>query len=129
MSGVFLSLEVERNVTAQQMLLMIQAEPELGLTKASEQVGQPIFALWMCSPQLEVQLQPFHRPLEIAHNWNRYLSKYGSWMGKVDEEPILHFRRNIFLSRYDEEQIKEAKILEYLYAEAKHNLLSGKLND
>ena len=63
--------------------------------------------------------------MELAAKWVKLVKKYGSETGNEDEEPVLYFRRNVFLSRHDEEQIKEPKILELLYAEARHNVLEG----
>ncbi|XP_015182613.1 PREDICTED: putative FERM domain-containing protein FRMD8P1 isoform X2 [Polistes dominula] len=126
MSGVFITMEVEQNSTAQQILAIVQTEAELGLARAPPLIGQPVFALWLCSSQLEIQLRPNHKPIELAARWNRLVKKYGALRDETDEEPILYFRRNVFLSRYDEEQIKEAKVLELLYAEARHNVLQGR---
>ncbi|XP_047369328.1 FERM domain-containing protein 8 isoform X3 [Vespa velutina] len=126
MTGVFVTMEVEQSSTAQQILTIVQTEGELGLARAPPLIGQPVFALWLCSSQLEIQLRPNHKPIELAAKWNRLVKKYGSQRDGTDEEPLLYFRRNVFLSRYDEEQIKEAKVLELLYAEARHNVLQGR---
>ena len=125
MSGVFLTMEVERNATAQQTLAVVQSENELGLSRTPPINGQPVFAMWLCSSQLEVQLRPNHRPLELAAKWPGLVKKYGSQDGPKDEEPLLYFRRNVFLTRREEEQIKDPKTLELLYAEARHNVLEG----
>lgn len=129
MTGVLLKIEVEQNVTAQQILTIVQSEAELGLSRLSLVTATPIFALWMCSPQLEVQLRPTHKPVKLATKWNYLVNKYSSSNGDEsdDEEPLLYFRRNIFLSRTEEEQIKDTKVLELLYAEARHNVLQGKV--
>jgi hypothetical protein len=130
MSEVCLTIDLERNATAQQIINIIEAETELGLTRTLPLTStQPVFALWLCSSQLEVQLRPVHKPVELATKWPRLVNKYGSQKCKDnDEEPVLYFRRNVFFSRRDEEQIKEPKIMELLYAEAKKNVLDGKLN-
>lgn len=125
MTGVFVTMEVEQSWTSQQILNIVQTEGELGLARAPPLIGHPVFALWLCSSQLEIQLRPNHKPIELAAKWNRLVKKYGSQREETDEEPLLYFRRNVFLSRYDEEQIKEAKVLELLYAEARHNVLQG----
>ncbi|XP_031831338.1 FERM domain-containing protein 8 Bili [Nomia melanderi] len=126
MTGVFLTMDIEQNFTAQQILALIQSEGELGLTRASLLTGQTVFALWLCSSSLEVQLRPNHKPIELAAKWNRLVRKYSSQNEECDEEPLLFLRRNVFLSRVDEEQIKEAKVLELLYAEARNNVLQGR---
>lgn len=126
MSGVILTMEVEQHVTSQEITAMIQSERELGLGRTTPSLAQPVFALWLCSRQLEVQLGSTHKPLELGSRWPRLLAKYGSDGIQDDEQPVLYFRRNVFLSRSDEEQVKEAKTLELLYAEAKYNVLEGR---
>lgn len=122
-------MEVEQNATAQQIFMIVQSEAELGLSRFSLATTTPIFALWMCSSQLEVQLRPTHKPVELAAKWNYLANKYSSCTeDSDDEEPLLYFRRNIFLSRSEEEQIKDTKVLELLYAEAKFNVLQGAKN-
>lgn len=124
MTGIFL-MEVEQNATAQQILTIVQSEE--GLSRIVLATTVPVFALWMCSSQLEVQLRPTHKPIELAAKWSYLVNKYSSYTEySDDEEPLLYFRRNIFLSRAEEEQIKDIKVLELLYAEAKHNVLQGK---
>jgi FERM domain-containing protein 8 len=125
MTGVFLTMEIEQNATAQQILSIVQSEAELGISRFSLATTTPVFALWMCSSQLEVQLRPTHKPVELAAKWNYLVNKYSS-EDSDDEEPLLHFRRNIFLSRSEEEQIKDTKVLELLYAEARFNVLQGR---
>ncbi|XP_067217318.1 FERM domain-containing protein 8 isoform X3 [Linepithema humile] len=127
MTGVFLTMEVEQNATAQQIFAIVQSEAELGLSRFVLVTTTPVFALWMCSPQLEIQLRPTHKPVELAAKWNYLVNKYSSHTeNSNDEEPLLYFRRNIFLSRAEEEQIKDTKVLELLYAEARHNVLQGR---
>lgn len=125
MSDVILIVEVDRGATTRQILDTIELESELGIHRVSSINGQDIFAIWLCSSQLEVQLGPTHKPLELAAKWPKLVLKYGCGSAKEEDEPILYFRRNVFLSRKDEEQIKESKVLELLYAEAKHNVLAG----
>lgn len=125
MTGVFLTMEIEQNTTAQQIFTIVQSEAELGLSRFSLSTTTPVFALWMCSSQLEVQLRPTHKPVELAAKWNYLVNKYSSYAEDSDEEPLLYFRRNIFLSKSEEEQIKDIKVLELLYAEAKYNVLQG----
>ncbi|XP_057338773.1 FERM domain-containing protein 8 [Microplitis mediator] len=127
MSGVLLTMEVERNLSAQHILSIVQTEAELGLSRVpSATNSQPVFAMWMCSSELELQLRPNHRPIELAARWNKLVGKYGSRRGRSEEEPLLYVRRNVFLSKKDEEQIKEPKVVELLYAEARHNVLEGR---
>ena len=61
MSEVVLTMEVEKNVTVQQIIHIIQSDTELGLARSPPIIGQPVFALWLSSFQLELQLKPSHR--------------------------------------------------------------------
>ncbi|XP_033216736.1 FERM domain-containing protein 8 isoform X2 [Belonocnema kinseyi] len=126
MSEVVLTMEVEKQVTVQQCMNIVQSDAELALARTPPIIGQPVFALWLCSSQLEVQLKPSHRPLQLAAKWSRLVKKYGFQTGADDGEPVLYFRRNVFLTRHEEELIKEPKVLELLYAEARHNVLEGR---
>lgn len=119
-------MDVERGVTAQQIVNTIQSEVELGLSRTVSS-SQPVFALWLCSSELEIQLRPNHKPLELAAKWSRLVETYGTqrYRDSGDEEPMIYYRRNVFLSRREEELIKEPKILELLFAEAKKNILEG----
>lgn len=125
-TGIFLTMDIEPDFTAHQILTMIQSEAVLGLSRILLLNGQTIFALWLCSSRLQIQLHPNHKPLELAAKWNRLIKEYSSETEESDEEPLLYFKRNVFLSRLDEVQIKEAKVLELLYAEARNNVLGGK---
>lgn len=126
MSRVALHMDVEDgvNITVQELVQSILQVEELGLPR----VAANIFTLWMCSGLLELQLKPHHKPYEICHKWRTLVSKYSAAsVSRIErDEPILSFQRNVFFSKRDEEKIKDQKLLDLLYEEARYNILEGR---
>ncbi|PNF28256.1 FERM domain-containing protein 8 [Cryptotermes secundus] len=126
MSRVVLHMDLEDgvNITVQELVQSILQEEEVGLPR----VAANIFTLWMCSSLLEVQLKPHHKPYEICHKWRTLVSQYSAASESSIErdEPVLSFQRNVFFSRRDEEKIKDQKLLDLLYEEARYNILEGR---
>jgi hypothetical protein len=91
-----------------------------------------LFALWISSPVLELQLQPLHRPFSVLAQWDQLLRKYANIEGKKGraliekDEPILSLQRNVFLRKSEEALIEDIRVLELLYEEAKVNVLDGR---
>lgn len=60
-----------------------------------------MFAIWMISPLLEVQLKSYHRPYECRQGWSTLLERFAK---ETDiqlfnqDEPILMLRRNASLT-------------------------------
>ena len=108
---------------------------------------QDILSLWMVSPLLEVQLKPHHKPFFIRREWNHFLQRFSSATQvklsllpvsdlqfsnifyfqdlKAADEPILSLQRNVFCSKREEQNLKDHRVLELLYEEAKFNILTG----
>lgn len=76
----------------------------------------------------EVQLKPNHQPLGVRKNWKRLLHNYSTatHLEAESDEPRICLRRSAYFSKREEMRIKDAKILELFYAEARHNILSGR---
>ncbi|CAH2325300.1 FERM domain-containing 8 isoform X1, partial [Pelobates cultripes] len=91
-------------------------------------IAQEVFALWLISPFLEVQLKPKHQPYKICRQWHDLLARFTNC--SIDDihldEPSLQFRRNIFLPKARELQISHDVVLKLLYEEAKYNVLEGR---
>ncbi|XP_054153281.1 FERM domain-containing protein 8-like [Oppia nitens] len=93
-----------------------------------------LFALWVTSPYLELQLQQKHRPVAVLANWDHYITKNGPIEVVTDpelvkaDEPSLSFQRNVFCDKSFEVEIKATDIgvLYLLYFEAKLNVLDGR---
>ncbi|XP_046401488.1 FERM domain-containing protein 8 isoform X2 [Ischnura elegans] len=142
MSGVVVQLDVEAGIaaTAQDLLEAVLSVESLGLSGAlpnsnapaaggARPVTQtPIFALWMCSGLLEVQLKPHHRPWEVRCQWMHFLNRFSqaSESRKERDDPIISLQRNVFLPRREEEKIKDQHILDLLYEEASFNIVEGR---
>nr|XP_029712687.1 uncharacterized protein LOC109412399 [Aedes albopictus]XP_029712688.1 uncharacterized protein LOC109412399 [Aedes albopictus]XP_029712689.1 uncharacterized protein LOC109412399 [Aedes albopictus]XP_029712690.1 uncharacterized protein LOC109412399 [Aedes albopictus]XP_029712692.1 uncharacterized protein LOC109412399 [Aedes albopictus] len=128
MSRIAVHMEIEGTAQcpAQVMLAAALGCEELGIT--NKLLAQSVFGLWMTSPLLEVQLKPHHRPYAVRVAWSKLLDKHshGNELEKLSDEPMTTLRRNVFFSKKDEEKIKDPRILELLYEEARHNVLLGR---
>ncbi|XP_055621460.1 AF4/FMR2 family member lilli [Toxorhynchites rutilus septentrionalis] len=128
MSRIAVHMEIEGTAQcpAQVMLAAALGCEELGIT--NKLLAQSVFGLWMTSPLLEVQLKPHHRPYAVRVAWSKLLDKHshGNELEKLSNEPMTTLRRNVFFSKRDEEKIKDPRILELLYEEARHNVLLGR---
>ncbi|XP_038106869.1 uncharacterized protein LOC6046341 isoform X1 [Culex quinquefasciatus] len=128
MSRIAVHMEIEGTAQcpAQVMLAAALGCEELGIT--NKLLAQSVFGLWMTSPLLEVQLKPHHRPYAVRVAWSKLLDKHshGNELEKLSDEPMTMLRRNVFFSKRDEEKIKDPRILELLYEEARHNVLHGR---
>ncbi|KAM7360805.1 FERM domain-containing protein 8 Bili isoform 2-T9 [Cochliomyia hominivorax] len=128
MSRVAVHMEIEgtSQCPSQVMLAAALGCEELGI--ANKLLAQSIFGLWMTSALLEIQLKSHHRPYVVRVAWPNLLEKFshGNPIEKKYDEPMIMLKRNVFFSKRDEEKIKDHRILELLYEEAKHNVLSGR---
>jgi len=128
MSPVALKMEIEdgSSVTAAEIVQALADDDRLDLPP-SHAVAD-VLALWMTSPFLEVQLRPHHKPFYIRREWNHFLQRFSSapLSKKTTDEPILSLQRNVFLHKRDESKVRDAKLLELLYEEAKYNVLTGR---
>ncbi|KAK7915856.1 hypothetical protein WMY93_011617 [Mugilogobius chulae] len=89
---------------------------------------QDVFAFWLCSPLLELQLKPRHQPYKLCRQWHDLLYRFteASEEDISQDEPFLQYRRNVFYSKSKELQIDDEAVLRLLYEEAKSNILSGR---
>ncbi|KAG5671913.1 hypothetical protein PVAND_002082 [Polypedilum vanderplanki] len=128
MSRIAVHMEIEGTAQcpAQVMLAAALGCEELGIS--NKLLAQSVFGLWMSSSLLEIQLKPHHRPYSVRVAWSNLLEKnsHGNELEKCADDPMTTLRRNIFYARRDEEKIKDPRILELLYEEARHNVLLGR---
>jgi len=128
MSPVALKMEIEdgAQVTAAEIVHALADDERLDLPQP--QVTADVLALWMTSPLLDVQLRPHHKPFYVRREWKHFLQRFSSapLAKKTADEPILSLQRNVFLHKRDEAKIRDAKLLELLYEEAKVNVLAGR---
>uniref|UniRef100_A0A1I8P708 FERM domain-containing protein 8 n=2 Tax=Stomoxys calcitrans TaxID=35570 RepID=A0A1I8P708_STOCA len=128
MSRIAVHMEIEgtEQCPSQVMLAAALGCEELGI--ANKLLAQSIFGLWMTSALLEIQLKAHHRPYVVRASWQNLLEKFShaNRIEKRFDEPMVMLKRNVFFSRKDEEKIKDHRILELLYEEAKYNVISGR---
>ncbi|CAL4139702.1 unnamed protein product, partial [Meganyctiphanes norvegica] len=122
--AVRLRLEDGARITAHELLALVIEEEDVSLPKQA----MDVFAIWMVSPVLEVQLKPYHRALEVRRQWGELLKRFTNSPqdARYAYEPKMVLRRNIFFSKRDEVKIREPKILELLYEEAQWNMRSAR---
>lgn len=85
--------------------------------------SQDMFALWVVSESLELQLGDTDKPLKIMISWSDLLKQHSN--GQVDQIPSLYFRRNIFFPVEKEKSVSDPVALDFLYANARKLILSG----
>ncbi|KAF5280346.1 hypothetical protein FQR65_LT03155 [Abscondita terminalis] len=124
---IALLMEIEdiSSATNDSLCQAITGCDELNLNK---QTASQVFTLWMRSALLELQLKPTHKPYQIRQNWRHLVEQYSdaSHNRQQRDEPMVSYQRNVFFPLHMEEKIKDQKILELLYEEAKHNILEGR---
>lgn len=127
------------SVTAQQILNKVQTNLLNGNNDNNKKLAfdekyKNMFAIWISSTNLELQLQLFHKPYKILANWDTLLKRYGPIEMMTNheliekDEPILNFQRNVFSDKQKEKAIELADIgaLRLLYLESKYNVLNGR---
>ncbi|XP_054084159.1 FERM domain-containing protein 8 isoform X1 [Zeugodacus cucurbitae] len=128
MSRIAVHMEIEgtSQCPTQVMLAAALGCEELGI--ANKLLAQSIFGLWMTSGLLDIQLKSHHRPFAVRVVWQSLLDKFstGNPIEKKFDDPMIMLKRNVFFSKRDEEKIKDHRILELLYEEAKYNVLTGR---
>uniref|UniRef100_A0A0N5AJF2 FERM domain-containing protein n=1 Tax=Syphacia muris TaxID=451379 RepID=A0A0N5AJF2_9BILA len=87
-----------------------------------------LFAIWICSDALSVQLKEHHKPLSHMKHWGCKVAKFGNDSSyKIEEEiPKLFFRRDARISLSVEKKAKlTPDALSLLYSEAQKNFMKG----
>ncbi|XP_071832781.1 putative FERM domain-containing protein FRMD8P1 isoform X2 [Apostichopus japonicus] len=90
--------------------------------------AKDMFALWITSPLLQLQLKPHHVPFKLCRQWHDLLDKFTTATDeqKAVDEPVVCYQRNAFLCKEREmEMFSNTKILVWLFSEAKSNVLTG----
>ena len=66
--------------------------------------------------------------LFFRREWNHFLQRFSSAPQnlKALDEPVLSLQRNVFCSKREEQGVKDHKVLELLYEEAKYNMLTSR---
>uniref|UniRef100_A0A914YX87 FERM domain-containing protein 8 n=1 Tax=Panagrolaimus superbus TaxID=310955 RepID=A0A914YX87_9BILA len=95
-----------------------------------EDIAHEVFALWLTSPLLEVQLKPQHVAADIHTKWPSFLRKY-TYANEADivyDEPLLILKRKVSLStEMEKKYIQDCEnVVDVLYLDAKDEYLSGR---
>lgn len=123
--------EVCRELDTWHGSLRARGEPRAACEQ-SFQSHEWLFALWICSPLLELQLRPSHRPFAVLAQWDQYLHKYAALAAVrrravlERDEPVLSLQRSVFARSEQEMHVENPAVLELLYEEAKVNVLEGR---
>ncbi|GAA6093379.1 FERM domain-containing protein 8, partial [Tachysurus ichikawai] len=90
--------------------------------------AQDVFAFWLCSPLLELQLKPKHQPYKLCRQWQDLLYRFtdGHTEDIALDEPCLQYKRNVFYPKSKELQVEDENVLRLLYDEAKLNIVEGR---
>jgi len=83
-----------------------------------------MFAVWVASPSLSVQLEDSMKPLKRLTRWPQMLELYAEPSG-WGEEPVLVFKRNQLLSLQKERKIRSPAALKFLFDEALVNFTNS----
>lgn len=87
-----------------------------------------LFALWIASNNLELQMGDNDQPLKLIYAWKKMLSQYGvtTAQGKGEAElPALFLWRNVFFPPAAEKNITDPMALEFLYTNAHRHVVNS----
>jgi len=87
-----------------------------------------MFSLWFISSHLELQLKCHHVPFYLRKQWKDLLKKLTNCpLEELNEdEPVLVFQRNSFITIADEEKETEHNVLKRLFEEASYNIMKAR---
>ncbi|ESN98897.1 hypothetical protein HELRODRAFT_162363 [Helobdella robusta] len=126
-SGIMLKIQDGQNMEAN--ILFEYVAKELNLQAEVLEQAKEVFSLWLVSDLLELQLKPNHVPFKLVCFWEELLEKYVhcSEEARQRDEPIIMFRRNVYVSPKLELQIQDERLLKFLFHETKKNVTDGRL--
>ncbi|XP_070570825.1 krev interaction trapped protein 1-like isoform X2 [Ptychodera flava] len=112
-SHVVLDLVSGNNTTVEQLLRQLGKLP----------VGcEHLFAIWIASQNLHLQLRPTHKPIMEVRDWEFTIRQFTNYKPER-ERPYLYLRRNALLSLRAERQIKDSEANKMLFDECVLNVL------
>lgn len=84
-----------------------------------------IFTIWICSPSLELQLKPEHKPLEHMRSWNHRIVGNFTDGDSENEKPLFKWKRNAKISLIVEKAVEHPEAMRLLFHEAKQNYINA----
>ncbi|CAD5208839.1 unnamed protein product [Bursaphelenchus xylophilus] len=92
-------------------------------------MSDKVFALWICSERLSLQLKAEMKIRTHLEKWLEYLSKWGDVQDRANpsEKPRLYFKRDARTLLGDERDVacRSAEAVRLLYGEAERQFLNG----
>ncbi|ULT88270.1 hypothetical protein L3Y34_007455 [Caenorhabditis briggsae] len=127
-NGIELNIEAGKTADTKKLMFHLSKEYDIDLPAFSE-----MFAIWMISPLLEVQLKPYHRPYECRQGWETLLNRFTdapTGRSLIADEPILMLRRNASLTCDREFELlhQYPQCGRFLIIDAREMLLLGRLH-
>ncbi|KAJ8020141.1 Krev interaction trapped protein 1 [Holothuria leucospilota] len=113
-SHVVLDLVRGSNTTVQDLIT------QLHLPKGCNHV----FAIWIASQNLHLQMRPEHKPVLHLKQWAIIVEQLTNY-NPADERPLLYLKRDALLSVEDEKTIKDPQAVKMLFEECHLNVLRG----
>ncbi|KAK6172059.1 hypothetical protein SNE40_018023 [Patella caerulea] len=111
-------LPAGHHTTVQQLCELMLQEFDLPL-----EIYKDIFTIWTCSPSLQLQLKPEHKPTQQLKMWNRTVHMLTN--SATDEEPVLKWRRNAKISVEREKKLTHPEAIKMLFHEAYDNYINA----
>ncbi|KAJ8333545.1 hypothetical protein SKAU_G00415530 [Synaphobranchus kaupii] len=88
------------------------------------QETQQYFTIWICSENLNLQLKPYHKPLQHLRIWTEIVTDL-TVLDPQRETPQLFLRRDVRLPLDVEKKAEDPLSILILFDEARHCLLKG----
>ncbi|CAL8294825.1 unnamed protein product [Merluccius merluccius] len=116
MDGSYRSVELKHgnNTTVQQIMEGMRLSQE----------SQQYFTIWICSENLNLQLKPYHKPLQHLRIWTEIVKDL-TMLDPQRENPQLFLRRDVRLPLEVEKKVEDPLSILILFDEARHCLLKG----
>nr|XP_033787049.1 krev interaction trapped protein 1 isoform X2 [Geotrypetes seraphini] len=116
MDGSYRSVELKHgnNTTVQQIMEGMRLSQET----------QQYFTIWICSENLNLQLKPYHKPLQHVRDWHEIVIEL-TILDNQRETPQLFLKRDVRLPLDIEKKIDDPLAILILFDEARYNLLKG----
>ncbi|XP_071505289.1 krev interaction trapped protein 1-like [Diadema antillarum] len=86
--------------------------------------GHHIFAVWIASQNLHLQMRPEHKPVLHLKQWDSIIRQLTNYNPDT-ERPLLYLRRDALLTVEDERAIRDPQAIKMLFDECLLNVLKG----
>eukprot|EP00041_Stephanoeca_diplocostata_P015654 m.299452 g.299452 ORF g.299452 m.299452 type:complete len:481 (-) comp20112_c0_seq2:220-1662(-) len=87
------------------------------------EVASEVFALWVVSSSLQLQLKPHHQPFKIVKRWPELLSLFAKNANPEAEVAMLYLKRRETVHQGMERDYKDPQIVELLFDEMTFNIV------